>query len=207
MLLNKKIDRGTGRGDDNILSLLAYLLFIFTLDYRGSDRGLLRVGEAKLLQGLAYGVYTAVVPAGVERGGYAGDDRSIALKHYADPLGVVNYLFCILRTNNKALAAEYTLIADYVSLMPREADRLDRTSAYTSVAVFAVGLFQLQYALHGKTSLYQLLINKLYCSIKEYLRQEEMACIIRKNVKTETEYASGSDNNKNQGRRSGGGRC
>ena len=153
MLLNKKIDRGTGRGDDNILSLLAYLLFIFTLDYRGSDRGLLRVGEAKLLQGLAYGVYTAVVPAGVERGGYAGDDRSIALKHYADPLGVVNYLFCILRTNNKALAAEYTLIADYVSLMPREADRLDRTSAYTSVAVFAVGLFQLQYALHGNTSL------------------------------------------------------
>ena len=77
----------------------------------------------------------------------------------------------------------------------------------TTIADLAVGLFQLQYALHGKTSLYQLLFNKLYCSIKEYLRQEEMACIIRKNVKTETEYASGSDNNKNQGRRSGGGRC
>lgn len=138
VLFNKKVQRRTGRGYDNILLCLAQHPLVFALDYRRAYGGLLGVGEAKLYKCLAHGVCSAALPAGIEGRVKARYHGRFALKHHADPLAVINDLLCLLRTDNKTLAAQDALVAYYMCLMPREADRLDRAFSYASVTILAV---------------------------------------------------------------------
>ena len=98
----------------------------------------LSVRKTKLLQCLAYGVYAAVIPAGIERRSNACDNGSVALEHYAHSLGIVNDFLRVLRADDEALAAQDAFIADNMRLMSGEADGLDGASAYASMAVLAV---------------------------------------------------------------------
>ena len=138
MLFNKQIYRGTaGAYNDVLLTDLEHML-VLTLHDGCADGGLLGVGKAQLTQSLAYGIYTAALPAGVEGGGDACDNGGAALQHNLDPFGVVNYLLGVLRADDEALTAEDALVLDDAGLVAGKADSLDRAAANTAMAVFAV---------------------------------------------------------------------
>ena len=111
---------------------------ILTLDYRCTDGGLLGVGKAESFQGLAHGIYAAIIPNGEERRRNACDNGRTAVDERTHRASVVDYLLCLLRTHDKALAAEDALVAYDMCLMTGKADGLNGAFSYTSVTVFAV---------------------------------------------------------------------
>ena len=138
MLFDKQVQRRAGRGYDNILLCLAQQPLVFALYYRRAYGGLLGVGEAKLDERLANRVCSAALPAGIDGRVKARYYGRFSLEHHADSLSIVNDLLCLLRTDDKALAAQDTLVAYYMRLMSREAYGLDRAFSYASVAILAV---------------------------------------------------------------------
>ena len=138
VLFHKQIHRVADRGYDDILCALSYLPLILTLDYRCTDGGLLGVGKAESFQGLAHGIYAAIIPNGEERRRNACDNGRTAVDERTHRASVVDYLLCLLRTYDKALAAEDALVAYDMCLMTGKADGLNGAFSYTSVTVFAV---------------------------------------------------------------------
>ena len=115
---------------------------IFGLDYRRTYSGLLCIVKPELFERVAHSAYAHAVIAG-DKGRCETDDNGIAaVKHYPDLFGLRCDLLSVLRTHDKALAAENAFISDYMCLIARKADRLYRAVAYAFIAVFAVGFFQ-----------------------------------------------------------------
>lgn len=69
------------------------------------------------------------------------NDRFSPLHKHLDLLGLVDNLLGVLGTYHKALAAKNTFVADYVGLISRKTNGLDRTVTNTFISVFAVGFF------------------------------------------------------------------
>ena len=60
------------------------------------------------------------------------------LKEYLDLFSFVNYLLCILWTNDKTLTTQNTFVSDNMCLIAGKADCLDRTMADTLITIFTI---------------------------------------------------------------------
>ena len=148
IFLDKQVYRMTAGRNYNVAMFVCEQLFVFGLDNRSSDRGLLDIIETELLYSLAHRFDADAVVIGNERRSEADVYRRARLQQYPRPLCFVDDFFRILRAHDKALTAHYTFIADYMSLIRRKAYRLYRAMPDTFVAVLAVGFFQSEIIRH-----------------------------------------------------------
>ena len=131
----------TAGGNYNVTVLLLKHTLIFVLDYRRTDSSLLNVVKTELFKSATHGLYTYSLIVSY-KGGCKADYNGIStLKQDTYLFGAVNYLLCILRTNDEAVTAKNTLVSDYMSLVTGKADRFNRTVSDTLITVFTVGFF------------------------------------------------------------------
>ncbi|MPM52832.1 hypothetical protein SDC9_99595 [bioreactor metagenome] len=139
---NEQVDARAARGNDDVPVALAELLFIFALDQRGSNSGLLRVSKTEPDQGFSQRLEAALLKIGHKRWRKARNYGMLSHKQRFYALRSVRNLLGVLRADNEALAAENALLADDMRLIGGEANRVDRAVANALIAVFAVRLFQ-----------------------------------------------------------------
>ena len=138
IFLNKKIYRVTAGGDDNISVLFKEHTVIFGFDLSCAESRLFDFGKAELFQCVTHRLNACAVIVCDKRGRKADPDGVARLQKYLDFLDLACDLFCVLRAYDNTSAAENTLVAYYVRLISRKANRLNGTVAYAFVAVFAV---------------------------------------------------------------------
>ena len=136
--MNQKIDGMAAGGDDDISVLFAKNSIVFIFHDGCADCRFFNVVKSELFERAAHGLNSHALIVGDKGGSEADYNRVAALEKDTSLFGSVHDLLGVLRANNKAMAAENTLVADDMSLVTRESDGLDGTVANTFIAVFAV---------------------------------------------------------------------
>ena len=144
IFLYKKIYGMAAGRDDYIGALLPYHSLIFIFNYGCADGCFLDVIEAELLERLTHCTDTHALIVGYERRSKADNNGIAALQKHLDFFCFVNDLLSVLRTDYKALAAHYALVADNICLIPGKPNGFDRTVTNTLVTILTVGFFQSQ---------------------------------------------------------------
>ena len=138
MLLNKQIYRMAAGGDYYISVLFAEYSFIFILDNSCTYCCFLNIVKAHFLKCFSHCVYACAVIVGNKGRCKRNYNRVTALDKHLYLFGFINYLLCILRTDNEALSAKNTLIVYNMCLIARKANGFNRAMTNAFIAVFTV---------------------------------------------------------------------
>ena len=138
IFLNKKIDRVTAGGNNNVPGSLVYHTLIFGLDNGGTHRRLLHIIKAQFLKRLTHGADTHTLIICHKRRGKTDYYRFLSLHEYPDLFGLVHNLLGILRADHKALTAKDTLVSYNIGLVSRKSNGLYGTVPNTFITVFTV---------------------------------------------------------------------
>ena len=138
IFLNQQIDRMATGGNQNIPVSLPQKPLIFGLHDRGSDGSFLHLGKAQFFQCLAHSGNANAIVIGNKGRRQTDINRIFGLNHHPYLFRFVHNLFCILRTNHKALSAKNTFVPDDVRLVARKTDGFHRTMTNAFITVLTV---------------------------------------------------------------------
>ena len=142
---------GSAGGHNGLKSIIARLggeLFQLLLDQIGALRSFVCRREAERLERFFDTPKTGGVKIGDVRRVDAYDDLFSGGDQLPDLADVADVLFCVLRADRHAVAAENAVAGNDLCVTLIDADGLDRAEPDAFVAVFAVGLFETQ-NIHG----------------------------------------------------------
>lgn len=132
----------TAGRDKNVSCSVVQYALVFFLDYCCAYRRFFDVEKAELFESFSHSSDSDLIIVSDKRRRKADYNGIAVLEQDFDFLRLVDDLFCILRANDEAMAAQNTFVADYISLIARKSDRFNRAVADTFIAVFAVRFFQ-----------------------------------------------------------------
>jgi hypothetical protein len=134
----------TARGYDNVSVLLAQYALIFVLNDRRTERGFFNIRKSQLFKSATHRFDACAIVVDNKRGRKTYDNGISAPDQLAYIFGAVGDLLGILRTDNKAFAAQNTFVFDNTRLIVGKTDRLYRTVTDALVTVFAIRFFKRQ---------------------------------------------------------------
>ena len=148
VLFHIEHDRRTAGRDDRRIPRLGGNLFKLFLDQISALGSFVRRRKAERLERLFDALKTGGVKIGDVRRVDAHDDLLAGGDQLPDLTDVADVLFCVLRADGHAVAAENAVTGNDLCVTLIDADGLDRAEPDAFVAVFAVGLFETQ-NIHG----------------------------------------------------------
>ena len=147
----KQIHRRTAGRNTYLLHAGSHNALVFIFNICRPQRRFLRIRKPKLFQRTAHILNAAAFIICTEGRRQACHNRTFRCQQHLRLFHIIAYFPCILRAYYKAIAAQNTFVAHYMSLISGKPDGFNRTMPDAFIAVPAIGFFQSQKFLHIKT--------------------------------------------------------